>query len=769
MARTTRSSASHAEKTEDENEHPGSLSPPTSTKAKAAAVAKKRKRLGTDSDDLPAAKQVKANDEDTLDRDEEEHVEDAGFPPLSGDLPMNDEDAQKILEILEMADTQALLDRVFPLDDVLSPNPSSIPSSSKTPSDSYSLRTLLKEAKDHPLRIFRSAIKHLYPISSQPRARISPPAAQQLRFCQLALTLIEQASRNNIDGLSLKPELILPEKSTKEEDEMDVINTRRKYALVQRLPTGDLWTSLSTDLPGSDAKPLAELSTGHAELVSILPSSSSSKPIPTLGELHADKNIQSKYKPPTTRHVSCGAFLDYGPYASFAPSFDSDGGDVGRAGVSKVLWRRHEKGKAREKARILGDRYRAKLAAQAAESMGVDEVTEVELTEGRAAELRREAEKRKDLLEKLFSQEEAEPLQKILDALDCEENVSELLLHNAKALLRLQELQKERLRGENESARRVKVGSEEWNLAHAIMDSLTLLTSMRPRKPNGEVSAVIPPASVLHVLQQTLPAEASQGWYGTLSESRGFAVRDDTTVRMKGPLEVPAAEPAPATTPAAPVTQTHTSTYPTNYSYAGYSQHYRTPYTTQTQGGQTGSYFTGTAAQGIGTPQAQKTQTPYTSQYGGTTQYTYGSWFPTQSTAGSGAGTPTPSSRKGTPQPSTITSGAFTNSTYLPYSSALAAASSATPVRAVANTVTGKSQPNGWTLPNVGTPGAGGARVGTTPTGTSGFTLPAHLRPGGLTTPMSPLASGSTFGLSATPNYGVASTAGYQATPPANT
>lgn len=52
-------------------------------------------------------------------------------------------------------DKQGLLDRVFPLDDVLGPTLISSPSSSKTPSDSYSLRTLLKEASDHPLRVYR--------------------------------------------------------------------------------------------------------------------------------------------------------------------------------------------------------------------------------------------------------------------------------------------------------------------------------------------------------------------------------------------------------------------------------------------------------------------------------------------------------------------------------------------------------------------------------------------------------------------------------------
>ena len=261
----------------------------------------------------------------------------------------------------------------------------------------------------------------------------------------------------------------MPPKAENDELEKDVGNARRKYALVQRLPSGDLWTSLDSDMVGPDAKPLSQLGTGHAELVAVLPSSSSSKPIPTLGDLHTNKKIQTRYKAPTTRHVSCGSFLNYGPYASFAPAFDNDGADVGRLGVSDVLWRRHEKGKAREKARILGDRLRAKLASQAAENMQVEEVVEADPAEVREAELRKEAEKRRELLQKLFPPDEAEAVEEVLDTLECEENVGELLLRNAKALVRLQELQEERLRGVNGGSKDVEVVSEEWNLGESMV------------------------------------------------------------------------------------------------------------------------------------------------------------------------------------------------------------------------------------------------------------------------------------------------------------
>ena len=101
MARTTRSAVSHADKTEDENQNPSSASPPASTKAKS--VNKKRKRgLGADSDDLPSAKLTKGDEEDAVDRGEDERAHESEYPPLVGELPMADEDAQKILDILEL-------------------------------------------------------------------------------------------------------------------------------------------------------------------------------------------------------------------------------------------------------------------------------------------------------------------------------------------------------------------------------------------------------------------------------------------------------------------------------------------------------------------------------------------------------------------------------------------------------------------------------------------------------------------------------------------
>jgi hypothetical protein len=208
----------------------------------------------------------------------------------------------------------------------------------------------------------------------------------------------------------LTPDLVIPEHKPEMdagEEEEEASSQRRKYALVQRLPTGDLWTSLDSDLVGSESKPLVDCDTGYAELVAVLPSAPSSHAPPTLGDIHAEKALTNRLKPLTSQRISCGSFLHYGPHASFAPSFDSDSGDIGYNAVTNVLWRRHEKGKAREKARILGERMRQKMAQEVAESMDVDDMEVAEPAEAKEKEAERRREARKALVEKTFNEDEA--------------------------------------------------------------------------------------------------------------------------------------------------------------------------------------------------------------------------------------------------------------------------------------------------------------------------------------------------------------------------
>lgn len=270
-----------------------------------------------------------------------------------------------------------------------------------------------------------------------------------------------------------------------------------------------------------------------------------------------------------------------------------------------------------------------------------------------------------------------------------------------------------------------------------IMESLTLLASLRPRRPDGTTPAVIPPVPVLRVLQQTLPAEPSPGWYGTLSESRGLAVRDDTTLRLKGPLEIiqsiiAAAGPnatATATAATTSTTQSPAPPYSSNYTYAAFQQHYRGAQA------QTPGYHGSTYSHTPATPQVQAMQAPYQThaQYGGSNQYPYSSWFQNQAAVGSAVATPTPGSRKGTPGPATA------NPTYLPYS-ASGVTASATPARAVANTIPAKPAANGWS-----TTGA----VPATPSPVGAYTLPPHLRTTVAATPSNPQGSATALAAAA--------------------
>lgn len=254
------------------------------------------------------------------------------------------------------------------------------------------------------------------------------------------------------------------------------------------MPNGDWWTSMSTDIPGTDAKALKDMHTSHAELVSILPSNSSNETIvPTLGEFFTGKIAPGKSKHSGPRYVSCGAFLDYGPYTSFAPSFDSEGGEVGPVKLGEVHWRRHERGKMREQARMLADRMRAQNAT-VDEDMDVDEGrpahdVEIESVIQEMPSISR-IQQEQDLPPAipiaidpaLLSEEvmkevsamssipegEVKTLKTMLDDLGREGAISELLEKNAKALLRLEALQVERLGGEKGGSSTVSEETEEW-------------------------------------------------------------------------------------------------------------------------------------------------------------------------------------------------------------------------------------------------------------------------------------------------------------------
>lgn len=277
--------------------------------------------------------------------------------------------------------------------------------------------------------------------------------------------------------------------------------------------------------------------------------------------------------------------------------------------------------------------------------------------------------------------------------------------------------------------------------AQGILDSLTLLASLRPRssKDDTERAPLVPSVSALRKLHRTLPVESTGGWYGTLPVGRTTALRDDSTIHVKSGV-VASATVAPltpaVTAPTTPVAKPQTTAAPYNYSaYPGYSSQYRGGYGTYTPG-QSGNYYSNyqTTPQ-TATAAAHYSGTPYSST--GQHQYSYStSWYTYQPTTTPQVGGT--SSGRATPQPIPSTTNNYSGG-YL-----ASTPQQPQPQRAVANTVVtaaatkGYQQQGAW--PN-------GQMAGTS------FvppTLPSHLRTsgGGGSTPGTPTpgVGGGTYG-----------------------
>ncbi|KAI0761200.1 hypothetical protein BD413DRAFT_486479 [Trametes elegans] len=732
MARATRSAASTTATTE--NDKP-SQSPPASRKP---APKKRKRNSNAENGDSPPTKHARTNSKDdgTPELDPQPEHKDIVDLPSSGDVPIQAPDAANILEVLELVDNQGLLDRVFPL-----PAPSGESAAADSSSSTMlSFRSLLQNSSQYPLSVLRTAVQHLHPISSHPRSRPSEPAIQQLRFCNLALSLLDQASRKNAP-ISLATESLVAEEDSQEvDDASSQVSSSglrpRKYALVQHLPTGDWWTSASSrSYPGSQGKDLKHLHTAKAELVSVFPTPSGSNVARkgTLGDYVKKPPVAAHYRPPPPRRVSCGKFLYYGPYASFAPCFDQDGVEVGRVAMGEVIFDQEMKRRLRALAK---GKRRAFVGAREAAATAGDDVEMQDAAGEDAASTSEEKDLAKSI-EALLSPEDVESIKASLGTLEMEQAVDELLQRNAKALQRLEELQHVRWREHGSGSSVVEVGSEEWDVAQGIIDSLVILASLRPRPSNGDSdeSPLVPPPSVLHKLQRTLPIDATEGWYGTLFEGRTTAFRDDTTVHVRASAVAAAASSKAATAAAAPSTPGPKTTAPapatastpyTPYNYQSNYQgaQYRGGYGTYAPSGgnsTSSSYYPnyGSTATAAAQPAAAQTGTASShypnAQYGtaGQGQYAYSSWYggyqnPAAATTTPGRATPQPSAT----QPAGY--GGYYPSTQQP---AVAAGQ-----RAVANTVASSAKPayqaGTWN-------GAAGA-------GTTGYapppTLPPHMR-----------------------------------------
>ncbi|KAF8633915.1 hypothetical protein AX15_001101 [Amanita polypyramis BW_CC] len=617
-------------------------------------ASKKRKRLSNADNDVHPSPKLPRTDVQP----------DSQAISSAADSHLDHSDATTILDILEAADSQGLLDRVFPL-------PAHTPIQG-----SFSLRTLLKQPAQHSLWVLRAAVQNLFPLSlSHPRSCPSDTAVQQHRFCKIALSLVDQASRNVVripptttsfldsdqDATPGSPSLDdeLPD-AAKTQPQPSTGPAHKKYALMQHLPSGDYWSSLNANIHNS-TKQLKDLSLGNAELVAIFPTpstSSSATSIPTLGSYHDSKITTSTSQLSEQRQVSVGSFLDYGTWASFAPSFDHNGEIVGRSELAELLYHREQRDMARE------ERKRQR-------SEGTGNIVELEEKIPEEDVLKSELAQPIDIdaqLEGPWLSNQAAALKNALSCLNLENAISELLERNRKALQRLEELQKARFSKLDGGTSSVEEDTEEWETAHTILDSLTVLASLRPQSTAENISSIIPSPSVLRKLQRTLVRRPTRGWYGTLPLTKPTALRDDATVKVKPGGVVTAV----ATTTATPTTTTPGPATPySGYSYAYGQQAYRpSPATTSYTPYKPGQYYQtpylATATQQLG-QQNYYGQQGYTGGATGQQPYAaYSTWYTqynapaanTNSGAASGS-----SSGRGTPQPAG-SAGAAVPSTY---------------------------------------------------------------------------------------------------------
>lgn len=187
---------------------------------------------------------------------------------------------------------------------------------------------------------------------------------------------------------------------------------------------------------------------GQSSLLAIVPSIPiPPEALPKLGE-YATGPSSKRAVPPRkpAMKLSSATFLDYGPYASFAPTFDSDGGQVGRHTLGEWAWMRNKSQKRAQKQRSPPPRLPPPLPPPdimpempaPVDFSAAREFLPADLVDGLAAGL-----------------EDAE----------LEAGVSELLARNGRALRRLISLQEDRFRaGQKGKEVPVQVGSEEWEL-----------------------------------------------------------------------------------------------------------------------------------------------------------------------------------------------------------------------------------------------------------------------------------------------------------------
>ncbi|KAG8829800.1 hypothetical protein FRC17_006006 [Serendipita sp. 399] len=468
------------------------------------------------------------------------------------DMPLTPLDAHKVLTILETIDTDGLLDRLI-----------FFPPGSSTRS---SFRSILQDQAAHSLRIIRSALNQLLPSSSHPRSLIAVGASNQQHFCDFAQGLFNQISTHNtgILGTTLDDAKLEADDSTVGKALLPE-ERKRKYALVQRLPTGDWWSSATVQREGDvglTRNAAKALTTGQAELVSIIPS----QPIPTedMPSFSSLKQIPVfKAKDDPRRSVNLPGksypapkLLDYGVYSTFAPYFDSESAELGNDQIHSIVSESMQRRRARALRTQLLEKVDKKAQIEQIDQSLVSPTSPMKEESGPRLGADEEMKEHEDVdsnsigrafdtlelmqtLRNIVPEGENEALKQAFSALQAELGVSELLEENAIALDNLVRMQTDRIKRGDWTP-----SALEREIAQGITSSLSLLVSLRPRAGSRPGAVVTPSATILRALHRSLPTQATSGWRGTLANNRTSSLRDDATMYVKATSKTQAAASA---------------------------------------------------------------------------------------------------------------------------------------------------------------------------------------------------------------------------------
>ena len=304
--------------------------------------------------------------------------------------------------------------------------------------------------------------------------------------------------------------------------ELDADERKRLYALVQRLPSGDWWSSATIPRGGSVGITRAEasaLSTKQAELAMVVPSLPLlPSEVPTLGTLKPpvlkpskDPGWQETYLPQRKLHAP--KLLDWGPYMTFAPAYDATDCELGPGAAFQTTYESIVRRKARAARKQLEEKMRRNEEAERKDHMPAVDSGDIEMSasvdpaeddrmdpalqakaegepehvissagEGETGKhfVAREAVRQ---LHGLLQPDEAEALKEAFQQLELELGVSDLLHYIIISLQNLVDMQRERLgAGAELDPDRLEQQTGEWMI---LNDFITLWLTLSPSSARG--------------------------------------------------------------------------------------------------------------------------------------------------------------------------------------------------------------------------------------------------------------------------------------------